>query len=280
MPELGRPAYRDVLMEIIERFTRGKSGGSDGGEDVVVVNGSFAAVIDGATDKSGGRYRALSGGRLVAEALADALGLISPLVGGAEVIAQLTAAVARAVADAGGDLDSPTRPSANVVIYNAVRREIVRVGDCAFRLHGRTDAPTKRIDQIAADARAALLEAVRLAGTLEATEPDPGIEMIAPLLGMQGMFQNHPDHPLGFGVLDGHTVPLRYLEVVDVGDAKELILASDGYPVVCDTLAESESQLTLALAVDPLCVGRLRSTKGLAPEQVRFEGRSYLRLRI
>ena len=38
------------------------------------------------------------------------------------------------------------------------------------------------------------------------------------------------------------------------------------------------SLIARGLAADPLCIGALRSTKGLGPGQASFDDRSYLRI--
>jgi hypothetical protein len=60
--------------------------------------------------------------------------------------------------------------------------------------------------------------------------------------------------------------------------AGELVIASDGYPVIERSLARSEATLARLLAKDPWCVGELLGTKGVGPGQVSFDDRAYLRL--
>jgi hypothetical protein len=60
----------------------------------------------------------------------------------------------------------------------------------------------------------------------------------------------------------------------------ELMIASDGYPVIGETLATSESELALLLEKDPWCVAELAGTKAVLPGQVSFDDRAYLRIRL
>jgi hypothetical protein len=60
----------------------------------------------------------------------------------------------------------------------------------------------------------------------------------------------------------------------------ELVIASDGYPFIGETLAASESELARLLAIDPWCVAELAGTKGVRPGQVSFDDRAYLRVRL
>jgi hypothetical protein len=61
---------------------------------------------------------------------------------------------------------------------------------------------------------------------------------------------------------------------------EDLVLASDGYPEILPTLAETEARLAELLAEDPSCVGVLRGTKGVMAGQISFDDRAYLRLRL
>ncbi len=60
----------------------------------------------------------------------------------------------------------------------------------------------------------------------------------------------------------------------------ELVMASDGYPVIAETLARSESELARLLGLDPWCVNELAGTKGVLDGQVSFDDRAYLRVRL
>ena len=58
------------------------------------------------------------------------------------------------------------------------------------------------------------------------------------------------------------------------------ILASDGYPVLADTLEETERLLACSLAEDPLRIGEHLSTKGVAAGNESFDDRTYLRMKL
>jgi glycerophosphoryl diester phosphodiesterase len=59
----------------------------------------------------------------------------------------------------------------------------------------------------------------------------------------------------------------------------EIVLASDGYPVLCPTLQESEEQLKKQREEDPLNIGRFQATKAFHPDFNSFDDRSYIRLK-
>ena len=63
-------------------------------------------------------------------------------------------------------------------------------------------------------------------------------------------------------------------------DKSSIVLASDGYPVLKGTLAESERELSEILKNDPLCYKVYCSTKGLKKGNVSFDDRSYIRFSL
>jgi hypothetical protein len=77
----------------------------------------------------------------------------------------------------------------------------------------------------------------------------------------------------------GGQLPLAYVERIEVpGGAREIVLATDGYPTAMPSLAESEAFLSGLLAADPLCIGPLRSTKGVARQASSFDDRAFVRV--
>ena len=105
--------------------------------------------------------------------------------------------------------------------------------------------------------------------------------MIRPLLLGQRLFQNNPlaPEPYRYWALDGfpieeegigsYTLPL---------EAHEIVLASDGYPVLFRTLKETEEHLDDILQKDASLVGpSYLSTKGVRNGAESFDDRTYLR---
>jgi glycerophosphoryl diester phosphodiesterase len=274
-----------ALYRVVESASFAKSGRDEENEDVIVLTPAFAAVIDGATDQSGLRYDGLTGGRFAARSLAVAFADLDPEADLDTAIDFLTAGLAAAVRRAGGDPTAWLCPTASLVCYAGARREIWRVGDCAFRLDGQVDAPITLIDRVASEARATLDRALLASGVslAQICATDPGRDLILPLLRVAGAFQNHPnpDCEFGRGVLDGKRVPAHFRERFPVGDATELVLTSDGYPQLCATLAASERALSHALAIDPLRISFAHpETKGMTPGARSFDDRTYLRLAL
>ncbi len=270
-------------MRLIEAFLEGKDGESLLCEDAIFVGDSFAAVFDGATDKTDVLYDGVPGGRFAADALVRAMEGMEPEISSNECVATLTIALADAILESGPSRQPRDEPSASAVIYSAVRSEIWRVGDCSWSVNGQPSLGRKLIDEIVANARAALLNALLIGGSTldELRSSDPGREMTMPLLEEQYRFRNvaNPGQILGFGALDRTPVPARFIEVTSVGPHCDVVLASDGYPRLLPTLADTEEALAQDLAHDPLRIGQFKATKAVAVGQISFDDRAYVRLR-
>jgi hypothetical protein len=84
----------NVAMEIAETFIAAKTGRDRDCEDGIVVTDSLAAVIDGATDKTGYRFQGLTGGRYAMLACADALHSLDGGADALETVAHLSMVLA------------------------------------------------------------------------------------------------------------------------------------------------------------------------------------------
>ena len=60
----------------------------------------------------------------------------------------------------------------------------------------------------------------------------------------------------------------------------EIVLASDGYPRLFPTLAESEQWLDDQRRRDPLNIGDFQATKAFHPDFNSFDDRSYIRFLV
>ncbi|GAA2537167.1 hypothetical protein GCM10010435_00140 [Winogradskya consettensis] len=263
-------------MEVVERFVAGKNGDPARCEDAIVETRHHFAVIDGATDISGRSYDGMSGGRWAMVACAQALLTLADDIDAYAAVASLTRTLADRVDP---DLSPAERPSAAVTIFSVTRREIWQIGDVGFAYAGLDPAvgqPRKRIDQIAADFRAAVIAA---SAPVDLDTEDPGREAVRALVGRQGNLRNTVG-PYAYAGIDGRPVPPSLIVVHPLpATITDLIIASDGYPVIHPTLAETEAILATLIARDPWCVAELAGTKGVRRGQISFDDRSYLRLR-
>jgi hypothetical protein len=271
-------------VKVVEGLLAAKTGNPEECEDGIVVTEGFAAVIDGATDKTGRRFQGLRGGRFAMLACADAIRSLEPTADMSAALAHLSASLDSQLPDG---LNSAERPSAVLAIYSRTRREVWQIGDVCFWHPGLADSgiwQCKKVDLYATDLRVAVLcaELANGADPLILAQNDPGRDAINGILRHQGIFCNNPGAgEWAYPVINGSAVPTRLVTIHRIpSGVTELVLASDGYPYVLPTLEASEQRLAQMLASDPLCIGPLRGTKAVAPGNVSFDDRAYLRLEL
>lgn len=270
-------------MTPIEYFTAGKKKDRALCEDIIVMTENFMAVIDGATSKSCPAVGEMSGGRFAAQTVAAAIAVLPADIAPAAAIAQLSGALHRAVSahmDAAAVVE---KPSCCLAVYSRARREVWRVGDIGVLVDGAAHMAAKTIDSVTAAARGAMIEALLREGeTIQSLQADDkGRAFIFPLLARQHLFANRADAGIfGYGVMNGDDIPPVFVDVIAAAQAREIVLASDGYPELRPTLAGSEAALQDILREDPLLYRRHPSTKGCLAGQESFDDRSYLRFAI
>ncbi len=268
---------------VLESLLCSKSGNADGGDDLLVVTPHFAAVLDGASDSSGAVYGGVGAARFVARIGARVIETMPPDATAHEAVIRMSEAVRKGLRETTPNR-SPARPPCFVfVMYSAARRELWRVGDPQYLIDGQGHNPEMAVDAVVVKTRQLVTHAHLLARSTVDTlrREDPGHEAIKPLLELQTQFMNRGDSPYGYGAISGSEVPAEFIEVTEVSvDAREVVLASDGYPQVKPTLGESEAWLKGVLERDPLLIDLHVAAKGWRPENASFDDRAYLRLEL
>ena len=267
-------------MRILEHFSCGKRNDPDLCEDALMIGPQLAAVVDGATSKGGRLLHGMSSGRYASQCLARALQ--------AESIWEMDHRQLFSFLDhclcaswTAHDLLEKELPRASVILYNDYFHQIWGYGDCQCMINGVLHTHTKPVDILLADLRSFVLEYHLLHGTDENSflSEDPGRKAIEPLLNMQFSFENRPG-PWGYPVLNGRGICPEMIVTYTVHPGDEIVLASDGYPHLMETLEKSERALNQALKTDPLCYRDNRSTKGLSGGAVSFDDRCYCRILV
>lgn len=275
---------------MVESFSTGKT--SSGNDDVLVCSGTWFGVVDGATDKSGLTYP-LEGvetgagafaAAVVAKAVSGLPAGVDPLSG----VRRVSAALRDAVEAHHPGIGAHERPCASLIVLDGSCDRLWWCGDAqaAWVLRDgqvRVHRPVKSVDRIAADFRAAVLAARDAAG-LGGDGRDAGRAAALELLRYAPALANGTHQEFSYGVVDGSAPPAWAVGTTFLGDAVEVVLASDGYPETVfggrlGRLGDAEAHLAEELAADPGCVGVLRSTKGLAAGADSFDDRTWLRLR-
>jgi hypothetical protein len=266
-------------MLVIDRFTASRSAGRES-EDMIQVTQDYAVVVDGAGDPGKRHWRNHSLGWHAASTLCDEIARLDPVLAPDEIVRRLTARLAELSSELTADGYGNPPPAANIVLFSRARREIIRVGDCNFAIDGRVNGPPpKAFEQVLIDVRQLILRSGLSAGKPVAQLDDDVDRVKAILYNYQELCQNS-SHRFSFAVLDGNYVRPQGIEVVSLGPGgHEIVLTSDGYPVVLATLRETELALSKILDSDPLLIGEYPQTRARSADG-SFDDRSYLRIAV
>lgn len=268
------------MYKVIESFQKGKKNISQC-EDGMVITSAFAAVIDGSTSKGDYDWGDKTSGQIARDVIGESLQALSPDAALDDIIIQLTEALNRRTLEVTGkeakELPAYNRLTASIVIYSDRLKKVWQIGDCPCLTDGMLHDNSKPEEHILAAKRAKNLKTALANGwtVKELMIKDCGRESILQDLKEECLFQNKK-----FALLDGTPVYKEGIKTIDVSTCKELVLASDGYPFLYPTLAESEEALQQQLSEDPLCIYHFKATKGLRPGYNSFDDRTYLRLAL
>lgn len=277
-------------MKVIESKIEGKKS-PESCEDGLVVTADFIAVIDGSTSKTphhlspdikNGRYAMV----LISEYILHELKPESTVEDFCEGV---TSYIYNKVYRQQGieeqmQAHPEERLTASAILYSKAKNEVWMVGDCQAIIDGKLYENNKPFEDIVARRR---VELIRRGFT-----PQEARKTIEPLL-IQAMLEGQNKT---YTVIDGFPIYQKGVKVVslnapqknvetDVADSlplptKEIVLASDGYPFLKPTLAESEEALAHLLAYDPQCTHEFIATKGIVVGNKSFDDRTYIRFQI
>ena len=255
------------------------------------IGSKLAVVIDGVTSHGKLKWNGGSSGRFAKDVLCEYLRAheeeLAELPAG-EFLLRLNNVLGKKVEEyCPGPKALEEYPRACIVLYNTVAGEVWSYGDCQCRIGDELHHKEKEVDRLLSELRAFVIEsevikAEKAGETAEeylrkVPEHDLGREIVSPLIERQELFENIPGQ-FGYPVLNGLNFAEEMIKVWPVPDGVEVALASDGYPELCGTLAESEKRLKEILAEDPLCIGRNAGTKGVMEGLESFDDRTYARV--
>jgi len=273
-------------MDIIEQYIEAKTGKAELCEDGFAVNDYFAAVIDGATNKSGFSFQSKSPGRIAMELIREAILGLDSGCDAAAAIAEINRHIRDWYRDRGllegMRHKSEERCSASLVLFSGLRKELWFAGDCQALVNGEAIQPQKQVDRIFSELRALLIHVELAQGKTEEElrRHDTSRERIVDLLKLQTKLQNTPySSEFSYYIIDGFDWdPALGLRIVPLNQPHgEIVLASDGYPRLYPSLAETETSLADLLREDPLCYKQYRSVKGRYGDNISFDDRCYIR---
>lgn len=282
---------KEVLpMKLLEAFSEGKYSDAARCEDGWCVTEGFAAVVDGSTSKAAKSYStsAPCGDEETTghKAMCTVLESIKALP--AETDMQHAAQILTASLAAANTPESLRHPAlrctCSAVIFSRARHEVWLFGDCQCRFGGRTYTNGKYVDEVLTRIRCDVNRYLLAHGydEDELRRHDMGRAIIYNALREQTAFQNDGNvyNPYRYAVLDGTPIDVATVPVLHVDGEETLVLASDGFPVVCDTLTETETALQRLLLTDPLCIAENAGTKGLMQGQWSFDDRTFIKVEI
>jgi len=272
---------------VLVKFSEGKLGNPDKCEDLSFCNDDFAMVVDGATNVTGKLINGKAPGRFAAEIIKGTVETLSAETNLEDMLQAINHNMQQAYCEHNLiqeiEKERWMAPSASLIVYSRYFHEVWQIGDCQLLMNGKLFKNEKEIDSISANARSMYLEAeIKKGKTIEELLiHDTGWEFIQPLIQQQYYLQNDSNNQYGFEVVNGYPIDTSAVKVIKVpAETEELILASDGYPLLKSTLEETEKCLQKLVREDPLCFREYKSSKGLIKGNRSFDDRLYLKIQI
>ena len=268
-------------MQIIEKTVVGKNPKKKS-EDGIVVTNNFVAVIDGSTSKTKCRHSLFrTNGRYAMYLTARYIRQMSKTTTSEQFLRGVTAYIRKhynksmlpRLAEHPED-----RLTCSAVVYSRLNREIWMVGDCQCMINGELFDNPKPAEAELAAMRAEEVKRLLATGVTqeELLRNDTARPVIIPR-----MLETMREQNVSYSVIDGFPIARQHVRIIPLDFRPwEIVLASDGYPILRPTLAESEEELQKLREEDPLNIGRFQATKAFRPDFNSFDDRSYIRLKI
>lgn len=252
-------------------------------EDGIVITDDFIAVIDGSTSKTQKRIsRWRSNGRYCMKLVSDYIKHAPKDITAERFCRGVTAYVARKYKQSqmAWLAEHPEeRLTASAVVYSRLQRQVWMIGDCQCLIGDTLYDNPKPYEQDVAERRAAIAHQLMASGeaTVESLRTeDLARQQIVPLL-VEAMKEQNKS----YAVIDGFPIPMAHVRILTLDFRPwTVVLASDGYPLLKPTLAESEAALAQQRANDPLNIGAFKATKAFAAGANSFDDRSYIRFKV
>ena len=176
------------------------------------------------------------------------------------------------------------RLTASCVVFSRLRREIWMIGDCQCLVGNHFFDNPKPYEAELAQRRADLITSSSeyqqwLANPCDSVSvrchdiSNAAREAIIPRMLESMQHQNN-----GYSVVDGFPIDEKHVRIIPLDfQPWRIVLATDGYPILCPTLAESEARLDEQRRQDPLNIGpAFKATKAFIPGNNSFDDRAYI----
>lgn len=271
-----------MSVKIIESFIKGKKNNKELCEDGLVITENYISIIDGVTSKGNTLWQNMTSGVYVKKLLINAINNMSPNLNAEDSIIYLNTLIKEEYEKSNMYEYVKEYPEerlqANLIVFNISKNEIWMWGDCQALINKKLYHKEKKIDKILSEARSLFVDLELKNGkTVEdIIKNDTGRKYILPLL-KQSIVYNNTIGEYGCNVLDGFEIMPKSVMKIKVKENDEIVLASDGYPVLKNSLKESEEKLLEILEKDPLLINIYKSTKGLQKGNISYDDRTYIK---
>lgn len=166
------------------------------------------------------------------------------------------------------------RLTASLAIFSKFHNQVWMIGDCQCIVDGKFYGNPKPTEGLIAEKRAIYIAKQLTINPQQSPESlmIDGRNHILPDLLDSMKAQN-----LKYAVIDGFPIYQNGIKIIPV--ISHVILATDGYPFLRQTLADSENALRKQLEHDPMNIDLFKATKGLMSGNVSFDDRAYISFR-
>ena len=266
------------MMEIIEQQLVGKKS-QETCEDGIVVTNAHVAVIDGSTSKTAIRINpAESNGRYCMQLVSETIASLPSETNCSDFCNIVTDTIAKAYLHYHIDPNiieqyPERRLTCSAAVYSDYHREVWMIGDCQCLVDGVLYENNKPQEAVNAQKRSEYIQSHHLSAD-EIMKHDVGRDFI-----VNDIISSMKSQNKTYAVIDGTPIFMNGVKIIDVSNAREIVLATDGYPFLKPTLAESEEALEELLRDDPMLVSLYKATKGVMQGNQSFDDRAYIRFR-
>ena len=268
-------------MKIIEQKIQGKDPEKKC-EDGIVVTDDFIAVIDGSTAKTNYRHsRFRSNGRQAMRLTGKYIKKMPKGIDCHQFLIGVTNYIRREYKKSETEhlfLHPEDRLTCSAIIYSRLQRQLWLVGDCQCLIDGELIDNPKPEEAVHAAKRSEYAKKLLSQGTTvdQLLTKDASREYI-----MADMVESMKQQNVSYAVIDGFRIAEQFVKVITLDfQPHHIVMASDGYPLLRETLDESERLLRQQQENDPLNIDTFLACKAFLNGQDSFDDRSYIRFEI
>lgn len=271
-------------MKVIESFIKGKISEAMC-EDRLVISDNFIAVIDGVSSKSHYLDNGKTTGNIASGIIKDIIKSMPKETSLQKFVLMVNEGYENYYNNSSFDLDIDRYGlQAMAVVYSDFEKKIRLIGDCVAVVEDDYFINPKLSDIVLEELRSLKahidLHNSNLTDEEYFDENEAARKFIEPLIIESTVFANDNSTRWGYSVLNGKDIPIDLCKVINVKKGETIILASDGYPHVFNTLDDTEENLKKVIENDPYFYKDFISTKGLKHGQISYDDRTYVKFEV